>query len=149
MAAVHAAGWRKGFAGIVPAELTPTPPELAERMRTRSGERIVAEVDGEIRGFCAFGPSRDEGAAPSVGEIYVLFVDPAAWRRGLGRALVERALADLGEFEEVTLWSAAENPRANAFYERLGFALDGAEQIRPEFGNVREVRYGLALRPRP
>jgi ribosomal protein S18 acetylase RimI-like enzyme len=145
LAALHAAGWRKGFAGIVPPELTPTPDKLAERMRERfadpSGARVVAEIAGNVRGFCFFGPSRDAEAARSVAEIYVLFVDPSAWRRGIGRALVEHAMRELEEYCEVTLWSAAENARANAFYESLGFALDGAEQARESFGNVSEVRY--------
>jgi ribosomal protein S18 acetylase RimI-like enzyme len=149
IAALHAAGWREGFAGIVPPELTPTPEHLARRMRERQGERLVAEVEGRLRGFCFFGPSRDAGAGPEVGEIYVLFVDPAAWRSGAGRALVRVALGRLAGFDEVTLWSAAENGRANAFYEALGFTVDGAEQLRPEFGNVREIRYRLGLRPRP
>ena len=153
LAALHSAGWREGFAGIVPLELTPSPEQLAERMRERFADparrRLVAEVDGDPWGFCILGPSRDEGTDPSVGEIYVLFVAPSAWRRGTGRALVEHALRELRDFREVTLWSAAENARANAFYERMGFALDGAEQFRPEFGNVREIRYRLAPRHRP
>jgi ribosomal protein S18 acetylase RimI-like enzyme len=149
LAAIHAAGWREGFAGIVPPELTPETGELAERMRERFAEpsrgRAVAEIDGSVLGFCFFGPSRDTGAERSVAEIYVLFVDPSTWRRGIGRALVSHALEKLDEYRDLTLWSAAENARANAFYERLGFALDGAEQFRPEFGDVREVRYRRAL----
>jgi ribosomal protein S18 acetylase RimI-like enzyme len=152
MAALHSSGWREGFAGIVPPDLTPSPERLAQRMRERFAERpggrLVAEIEGELRGFCFFGPSRDERADPAVGEIYVLFVAPASWRTGVGLALVKRALEELAGFDEVTLWSAAENHRANAFYEALGFARDGADQLRPEFGNVREVRYRQAL-PRP
>ena len=67
----------------------------------------------------------------------------------MGRSLVERALAELSEFSEVTLWSAADNSPANAFYEALGFVRDGAEQARPDFGNVREVRYRRAPPRRP
>ena len=151
MAAVHAAGWRKGFAGIVPPELTPTSDLLAKLLRERFADpgptRIVAELGGEVSGFCNYGPTRDAGSDPGVGEIYVLFVDPAAWRQGVGRTLVRRALADLERHgcREATLWSAAGNARANRFYEALGFAPDGAEQTREQFGNVREVRFRRAL----
>ena len=143
MAAVHAAGWEQGFAGIVPPELTPSLETLAERMRERPGERLVAEIDGEVRGFCTFGPSRDADGEARVADIYVLFVDPRAWRGGVGKALVHQALAELEKagYDQVTLWSAAENARANDFYERLGFSLDGAEQTRESFGKVREIRY--------
>jgi|SRR5215211_4860345 len=107
----------------------------------------VAEIEGELRGFCFFGPSRDECAEPGIGEIYVLFVDPSAWRGGVGKALVEHALEELtrGGFWEVTLWSAAVNHRANAFYENLGFLHDGARHAREQFGNVEEIRYRRPL----
>jgi ribosomal protein S18 acetylase RimI-like enzyme len=151
MALVHAAGWRQGFAGIVPPELTPSPEQLVERQRERFADssvgRSVAETEGELRGFCVFGPSRDECGEPGIGEIYVLFVDPSAWRRGVGKALVDHVLAELGKrgFHSVTLWSAAENARANAFYEKLGFVHDGARQAREEFGDVEEIRYRRPL----
>src|SRR3954449_811269 len=147
MAAVQAAGWRQGFAGIVPHELAPSAEQLASHMRERFADpsrgRAVAEQDGVLRGFCLFGPSRDEGSEPGIGEIYVLFVAPSAWRRGVGKALVDHALAELGkgEFRSVTLWSAAENARANSFYEKLGFVHDGARQEREQFGRVEEIRY--------
>jgi len=151
MAEVQAAGWKEGFAGVVPPELAPSPAQLAEQLRERFGDTsrwgAAAEVDGEIRGLCLFGPSRDADSEREIGEVYVLFVDPSAWRRGVGRALVEHALAELREreFREVTLWSAAENYRANAFYEQLGFCHDGAEQSREQFGNVKELRYRRSL----
>src|SRR3954470_20409795 len=104
MAAVQAAGWRQGFAGIVPHELAPSAEQLASHMRERFADpscgRAVAEQDGVLRGFCLFGPSRDEGSEPGIGEL-----------AELGK----------GEFRSVTLWSAAENARANSFYEKLGF----------------------------
>lgn len=152
VAAVHAAGWRAAFGEILPPGFTPSVEELGARHRRRFAERpggrLVAEVEGRLRGFCFFGPSRDEGAEPGVAEIYVLFVAPESWRSGIGRSLVEGALAELSDFGEVTLWSAADNARANAFYEALGFSRDGARQTRPDFGNVTEERYRRAL-PRP
>ena len=108
----------------------------------------MAEVDGRLRGFCFFGPSRDQGAERGVAEIYILFVAPESWRGGIGRSLVESALAELSDYSEVTLWSAADNTPANAFYEALGFVRDGAQQGRADFGDVTEVRYRRAL-PRP
>jgi ribosomal protein S18 acetylase RimI-like enzyme len=151
MAALQAAGWADAFGGLVPPERTPSAEELTQRLYRRfpTGTRLVAESEGRMRGFCAFGASRDDDAGPGIGEIYVLFVAPSDWRRGIGGALAERALEQLDEFEQVTLWSAAENARANRFYERLGFVPDGAEQVREEFGNVREIRYRRTLRPRP
>lgn len=147
MAAVQAAGWREGFVGIVPAELEPSHQHIAQRSRERledpSHRRVVAELDGEICGWCAFGPSRDADAGAATGEIYALYVHPSDWARGIGSALVVCALQELraSAFDSVTVWSFDENKRANALYERRGFHRDGAEQRHQQYGGVLEVRY--------
>ena len=58
-----------------------------------------------------------------------LYIEPSRWRAGVGRALLAEALARLraAEWSEVTLWVLAGNSPARAFYERFGFAADGAE----------------------
>ena len=59
-----------------------------------------------------------------------MFVAPSAWRRGVGGALMAAALETLRGrgFAEASLWSFADNDRANAFYESDGFTRDGAEK---------------------
>ena len=49
---------------------------------------FVAELDGIVIGFASVGPSRDERR---VGELYAIYVEPASWSTGTGRALIERA----------------------------------------------------------
>jgi ribosomal protein S18 acetylase RimI-like enzyme len=154
-AEIGVAAWRQGYRGIVPDEIDPRQGWNPERIRERwasedpdSGvERAVAELEGVVRGFIVTGPSRDARADPDIGEIWVLNVHPAAWRRGLGRSLVEHALTRLRErgFREVTLWTPAGSERARSFYEALRFVHDGARQRRPEFGRALEVRYRQPL----
>ena len=148
MARVQLAGWRAGFAGIVPVALEPTEEFLARRTRDGLADParrfVVAELDGAVRGWCGFGPTRDDDEGPGVGEIYTLFVEPGAWRHGLGRAALTAALAELSAcgFGDATVWSFAANARANAFYERLGFARDAAAERRDErLGDAVIVRY--------
>ena len=130
---------------------SPGPDELAATRRAareRPGVRtLVAELDGEVVGWISFGENRDADARPEVGELRALFVAPHAWRRGAGRALVAGVLEGLRElgYREATLWSFDRNDRANAFYERQGFARDGAEQRREVFGGALEVRYRRSL----
>ena len=73
------------------------------------------------------GPGRHEGEE-GLGEVWAIYVDPEAQRRGVGRALMAaatRGLADHG-FREAVLWVFEANAPARAFYERLGWAPDGA-----------------------
>jgi GNAT superfamily N-acetyltransferase len=122
-------------------------PRLAEAL-AESGVRIaVAEAGGAMHGWATYGTNRDADADPWVGELRSLFVHPNAWRQGVGRALMEFALGELGAmgYREATVWSLAGNARANAFYEAHGFARDGAEQSRPVFLGAGEVRYRRTL----
>jgi ribosomal protein S18 acetylase RimI-like enzyme len=59
----------------------------------------------------------------AAGKLNDLFVDPAARRRGIGRALALAALAQLGArgAPRVVLMTAWRNPDAHAFFEGLGF----------------------------
>jgi ribosomal protein S18 acetylase RimI-like enzyme len=151
---VALAAWRDGYRGVVPANLMPDPRGLRARIRERVAEReqslAVGELDSALRGWVTFGPSRDLGAEPSVGEIWALNVHPEAWRRGVGRELVGYALERLARrsFSEVTLWTFRDTPRSRSFYRALGFLPDGATQRREASGGATEVRYRLALSKR-
>lgn len=69
----------------------------------------LAELDGQTAGFAAF--TQDELAW--------LYVDPALSRRGVGRALVEHALTEMGR--PVSIEVLAGNAPALALYEGCGF----------------------------
>jgi ribosomal protein S18 acetylase RimI-like enzyme len=110
----------------------------------REGRRsvvLVAEQDGEVIGFAAAGPSPDpEG----VGELFAINLDPDHWGTGAGRALLEAAQVELDRmgFAESVLWVLPGNGRARRFYERAGWAADGAEKTGQAFGvSFSEVRY--------
>ena len=55
---------------------------------------------------------------------------------GTGQALLDAAVGDRPAF----LWTAEDNPRAQAFYRRNGFIADGARKIEPEWENLAEIR---------
>jgi GNAT superfamily N-acetyltransferase len=141
--------WREGFKGIVPEEIDPKrawrPDRIEARLEGRvdDGTRILVAARGEeVAGFVLHGPCRDDDAGPEAGEIWALYVDPARWRAGVGRALVEAAVEDLraADFAESTVWTLADSPRNLRFYEALGFELDGAQQRRESFGAPLELR---------
>jgi GNAT superfamily N-acetyltransferase len=108
---------------------------------------LVAEETDALLGFTTCGESRDPDAGPEAGEIRTFFVAAGRWRRGVGRALMAAALADLAarDYAEATVWSFAANERANAFYEVHGFRRDGVERTEEAWAHVPEVRYRRAL----
>lgn len=135
-----ASGWRVAYTGIVPAERIADLPIAAWRHDISSGLREpvadsftrVAEVDGEIAGYCfVAAPGRDEEPDSSVAEVVAIYVDPARWMKGIGRALMEsvtKIAAEAG-YPEMTLWTFERNAQARAFYARLGWQRD--EERRP------------------
>jgi ribosomal protein S18 acetylase RimI-like enzyme len=136
VAEVHVRSWQEAYRELMPPEFLAglDPRDRAARYEFEGGEEapttVVATLDGgegPIVGFVTFGPSRDADAE-GLGEIYALYVDPARHQAGAGRLLMaeaRRRLVDLG-IEEAVLWVLQGNARAARFYEREGWARDGA-----------------------
>ena len=79
---------------------------------------FVAELGGEIAGF----------AACTQEELAWLYVDPAHFRKGVGRALAEHALQRFPGIRRVEVLSG--NAPAKALYARLGFVTAATERGR-------------------
>jgi ribosomal protein S18 acetylase RimI-like enzyme len=151
VARVHVESWRAAYREHMPPELLAG---LSVERRTEGWRELlgnpgsptlVAELDGEIVGFAGFGPSRDtEGEA----ELYAIYLDPARFGTGVGRALMDAALERLRAlgYEDAILWVLDGNERAERFYERAGWRREEVLKTE-EFGGtpVREVRYRRRL----
>jgi len=87
------------------------------------GEVLVAEVDGAIAGFAVVVDQEDKA------ELDGLFVEPALWRLGIGKALVNEAVR-LARDRGLSLMTVVANPAAQDFYERCGFAVEGEAATR-------------------
>jgi GNAT superfamily N-acetyltransferase len=92
-----------------------------------AGRTIVAENLDELLGFAVV-LQRDDGDA----ELDGLFVEPAQWRRGIGRALVAEAERLAARDGATSLWVVA-NTSALDFYGACGFVTVGevATRFRP------------------
>ena len=86
---------------------------------------LAFDADGDSRKLLGFHWTKVHG--PTLGEVYVVGVDPDAQGRGLGATLTLaglRYLAErLGSDAEVTLYVEADNSAAVKTYRRLGFAV--------------------------
>ena len=176
IAAVMRDSWFAAYDGIIaPAMIDrATAPDggarIRQSFRTRPWQRMIAAVepadssassgaDRRIVGYASFGPERDvlempwpypltpEGSDGQVAELYALYVHPAWWSTGTGRALMDRVLARviMAGYTCITLWVLEANARARRFYQRAGFAPDGARHVLDDLGGVTEIRYRRTL----
>jgi GNAT superfamily N-acetyltransferase len=88
------------------------------------GGVFVAEVAGAMMGFAAILP-RANGDF----DLDALFVEPSAWRQGIGRALIEHCAATARDAGGESLHVVG-NPHAEGFYSACGFKMLGTKQMR-------------------
>ena len=72
-------------------------------------------------------------------EIMAIHSLPESWGTGLGGAMLEEALHQIGE-KPVFLWAFQANHRARRFYEKHGFRWNGTQRV-SEFDGAIEVQY--------
>jgi ribosomal protein S18 acetylase RimI-like enzyme len=95
---------------------------------------VATGQDGEIVGFASAGPSRDEDA-PTGWELYAINVLAAHHGTGIADQLINAVIAQ----RAATLWVVADNARAQGFYRRHGFGVEGAAKVHEGTG-APEVR---------
>jgi GNAT superfamily N-acetyltransferase len=156
IAKVHVDAWRAAYEGLLPSDYL-ADLSVSERRRrwtealqnpNSRATVVVAELRGRTAGFASAGPSRDDDAPGSVGEVYAIYVHPEHWRRGIGSLLEQAALAFLADagFADATLWALTGNMQALRFYTDRGWALDGSERTKLRDSiTTTEVRYRKAL----
>lgn len=156
IAEVHVRTWQVAYRDQLPVPyLNALSVEVRERywateLRVMPAERRpwVAETGGQIVGFAAAGPTRDEAVGDMTGEVYAIYVLPDCWDRGVGRNLLAHAEHDLLShgYNDAVMWVLTDNQRARAFYEAAGWHPDGGTKHDTIGGReVDEVRYRIAL----
>ncbi|WUJ75111.1 GNAT family N-acetyltransferase [Kribbella soli] len=122
---IYVDSWNDGFGDLMP------PIEVSDARIARWTETLadgnwwVAELDDTIAGLVGIGPSRDP-IDPALGELDTIAVDPAHWRQGVGKSLMHKALQALeATYPEAILWTLANYPQGQTFYESTGWTLDG------------------------
>lgn len=162
IARIHVRSWRATYTGLLPDEILAG---LDVRRRTEDWRgwlsqeppalhTLVAESCGDLTGFLAMAlPARDAEEAEDVAEIPALYLDPNRRRRGIGRALMGAALAEMRArgYREAVLWMLRGNAGAAAFYDATGWRDDGGRRGSQYFRDLKElveVRYRRTLTPR-
>ena len=107
--------------------------QTAENEGLFEGKLFVADVDNVVRGFVAYGEE----------ELTWLYVDPQFYRKGVGRALVQHAVADSAPTIEIELLEG--NTPALALYLSEGFEVIKRVEGQLE-GNEAFAATGFVLR---
>jgi GNAT superfamily N-acetyltransferase len=143
--------WQRVIAAVAPGD--------AGAGTAGAGTADAGTAAPGIVGYASFGPERDVLGAPwphpltsagsegQVAELYALYVHPAWWSTGTGRALMDEVLAKVRKagYTDITLWVLEANARARRFYGKAGFAPDGARHLLEDLGGVTEIRYRRPL----
>jgi GNAT superfamily N-acetyltransferase len=145
IAVIHVAASLAAYRGLVPdqhlAAFTVERREAIWReiLTTGDADVWIAEEDGRGQGWICVGCSRDPDAGPTTAEVRAMYIQPASWRQGIGRALWAEAEAHCRsqEFSTVTLWVFEANTRAVAFYRSLGFTAEPERTITRDRAGVR------------
>ncbi len=143
IARVHVASWRETYSRLVPPgalddlDVGARAERWAQIIADDVTDVWIAERSGEVLGWCSTGPGRGD-EAPRDLELEGIYVLAAAHGSGAGQALLDAAIGDAPAF----LWSAEDNPRAQAFYRRNGFVDDGTRSEHVLHGHpVRIARF--------
>ena len=108
------------FYEIHPKRRKGIPVWLKRRFNETNNEFYVYEKEKKVIGYVAL---KKEFPAPNSGEIICLSVSIEKQRKGIGKELMdfaEKRLEKLG-FTRSFLYTGKENPKAQKFYEKLGY----------------------------
>lgn len=155
VAQIHVDAWRAAYGQIVnPDYLAALSVERRERMWREAvisgSPRLLVARDGlSVLGWIAHGPCRDADATGAQGEVWAIYVAPASWSLGVGRALLREALDRMSAsgFGTASLWVMSGNARAIRFYRAAGFHVEADSEQEFELGEqrVKEVRLSIGL----
>ncbi|MCX4094019.1 GNAT family N-acetyltransferase [Nocardia sp. alder85J] len=142
LAECHITCWREAYRNLVPQHVLDAfdldrRTEQWQRTRLRPTGTTVVAVAGPATalGFASVFPARDNPpAAPA--ELGAMYVRAAQHGTGVAHDLM-RAVLDPGT--DTSLWVFEENPRAQTFYRKYDFELDGTRKVE-EFTLAPQVR---------
>lgn len=136
VAEIKVRGWQAAYDQIVDETYLRklSEEQICEKMREnkKKDRFLVAELSGEIVGFCRYRLYEETaGAEKRRGEISELYVKPDRKRMGIGGLLFRYVMDDLKESGcgSVELGCFSENYPALAFYRKMNGVLVGKESI--------------------
>ena len=143
-AAVHCQAWKEAYVGLMDQDfLDRRTMEMSLQSAQRAFDNgiatLIAKVGNRVIGFADYGNYWGDDLQET-GEVYAIYVLKKYYGKGIGFALMKKALEALSEYPQTAVWVLAGNERAIRFYERCGFEFDGQKKELELGTPVTEVR---------
>lgn len=143
VALTHVRSWQEAYRGLIeqdyldrldPNARTPGIRDMLRHEPWPDGGTLVAERGGAVVGFVNFQPA--PGADAGAAEIRTMYVRPACWRTGVGRALMGSAITTMVDagYASALLWALTAADGTHAFYRATGWRSDGGRRVFPVGG---------------
>ncbi len=149
MARCHIRCWQEAYAHLLsPGFLAAQDQEVDgrtdmwRRALRRGRSPSVAELDGRVIGLAGAVDHGDAPGHPRPLQLQLLYLRRAHQGNGAGQQLLDAQVGD----QPAYLWVAQDNPRAQAFYRRNGFRVDGETTVADAWEGMVEARM---VRDRP
>lgn len=141
---VHWQAWKEAYAGLVDQDfLNGRTPEMSWQRAKQAFDNgfstLVALTGGRVIGFADYGPYRGDDLTDT-DEIYAIYILKEYYGKGVGYALMSKAVEQLKDCQQVAAWVLEGNERAIRFYTRYGFRFDGRKQELQLGTTVNEMR---------
>jgi len=121
---INIESWKKTYNNIFPKEYLDNLDNNYDvslnkiKNRIQQGKSLVAQLNGQVVGFCNYGVSKKEQFA-TYGEIYSLYVRNTYVKKGIGTKLFDAAVNELRkEYNKIIVCCLKENS-SNQFYVKM------------------------------
>jgi GNAT superfamily N-acetyltransferase len=152
IARIHWASWKSTYRNIIPeaylARITLQSRLTHWERQIASGEldiQVWTDDAGDVLGWIATGPDREDPSNPNVAEIQAFYIAPQHTGKGIGRQLLGHTMAQqqIAGRSRVVLWVLERNESAVVFYRKSGFGEDPVKTQLIERGGAELVELKL------
>ena len=146
---INIACWKRVYKGIIDDSYLASIDREGRIKRNieklKESNNVVAEIEGEVVGFCRYDNSRDSQEYDC--EIIALYVNPDKLKQGIGKAMFEYVVDEFKNQgkKKMIIWCLKENYNSRKFYEKMGGKIVGEKMAEIGEKSYIEVGFGYDI----